>query len=443
MRTVPTAIGVGLSSGYRMFYLVKIEGRVSADADTLYYWTTAGKNNDGNAMTLKETSGGGSLTYDSGMIAMLVNGESRDGIGRIEAGIDIETGGASSAVSDIKIEILNQERFDKTITSTNVKLENRPITLYMGFIPGGASPTVVIQSDMIKLYSGIIEHLNNFDFSDFSFDCIDSSFARHKDVPSTIVETATYPYAPKESVGKPIPIVYGSVSGSESADRDYETISPFPTVKTSYISQTYAISDHELHTYTSAYVYSPENNLFGLLASGDITSSNTSSGATLSSGGNNVIATFRQIPNLEDTETSVDVDITNAVDQVATNYVDLGASKKLYARLEVPQEVGELVDSTGGSALVTIRMDFDTIASGNTATIKYFTPTETATTPDVTDADGNTTVTRNTAAGVTWTNLGNWAFGITTPVGATSVRVKHICIEYHVKMFSRGRPRAT
>ena len=53
MRTIPAAISTGLSSGYRMFYLVKIEGRVSADADTLYYWTTADKNNDGNTLTLK------------------------------------------------------------------------------------------------------------------------------------------------------------------------------------------------------------------------------------------------------------------------------------------------------------------------------------------------------------------------------------------------------
>ena len=442
MRTIAAAISTGLSSGYRMFYLVKIEGRVSADADTLYYWTTADKNNDGNTLILKETSGGGSLTYDSGMIAERIDGESRNGLGPVEVGIDIESGGGSSAVSDIDVEILNQERFDQTIVSTNVKLENRPITVYLGFVPSGASPTVAIQSDMLKLYSGILEDINSFDFSDYSLRCIDSAFSRHKDVPSTVVDSVTYPYAPKESLGKPIPVVYGSASASESAERDYETISPFPTIKVDYISNEYAISDHELHTYTSVYIYSSENNLYGLMGpSGDFVTSNTSSGASVETSGVEVIATFRQIPNLEDAETSVAVDITNAVDQVTTNYVDLGASKKLYCRLEIPEEIGELVDSTGGSALVTIRMDFETIASGDTATIKYFTPTETATTPDVTDADSNTTVTRSTTTGVTWTNLGTWAFGITTAVAATSVRVKHIAIEYYVRVFSTGKPR--
>ena len=446
MRTLPTAISTGFSDKLRMFYLVKIAGTVATEGDTLYYWPTTGKNNAGETLVLKETAVGASLSYDSGMIAREVDGESRDGIGTVEAGVDINLGGGVSSVSDIRIDILNQERFDQTVVSTGLKLENRAVTVYMGFVPSGSTPTVVITTDMIKLYTGIIEEVNDYDFSDYFFRCLDSSFQRHKEIPTTIIDRGLtgYENAPKESIGQAVPVVYGAFYVDETAERDLEEISPAPTVKINDLIQTYAIADHQLHTISKFYYFAEEVGLFAQLTDPD-TTSNTSAGATGQWATGDIIGTIRQIPKNNGVSSTV-ADISNAVDDDYTvSKVTLGNAEKLYGKLDNPPEIGVLVDSAGGTSKATLRVKLATVSSGKTATLNYNDAGagDVAMTPPVTvtDADSDSIVTGDTAGPITFEDLANFQFGAISDAAAGNVEVLHMVIEYHLQLFRLGGPR--
>lgn len=452
MRTIPAAISTGLSSGYRMFYLVKIEGRVSADADTLYYWTTADKNNDGNAITLKETSGGASLTYDSGMIAAFIDQEATDGIGPVEAGVDIEVEGGVASVSNFDLTILNQERFDQTITSTNLKLENRPITVYMGFVPSGASPTVLIQSDMIKIYTGVIESVNTFDFSQHSISCVDSAFMRHKMMPTTVIDSDTYKLAPPESIGQVIPVVYGDFVGSTlSNDVKYETRAPAPGILTDEANLVFHFSDHEMHTFpvgntflltaNKFYTFDSSLRVYPVIASTAVTVANTSSGST---------GKPTEVPILVNifwqgkakgalTDSSV-ATYENCVDDSATTKVDLDGAdlNKQDLTVRAARQPSNVIDE---SYTFNWNAEFGAIAVGGGGNLLYKEDSGVATTDTAyTDADANNEV---QGGGLTAkpSQVVNYQLGVRAATG--TAEVENIYMQMNsVKLsgFSEARP---
>jgi len=148
---------------------------------------------------------------------------------------------------------------------------------------------------------------------------------------------------------------------------------------------------------------------------------------------------YRQRPTVEDSVTTV-ADITNVIDQSLLTTVTMVKDELLYCRLEVPTDIGELTDPTGGSPYATIRIRFGVIGNLSTADIKYLTPTPAPIAPTVDDTSSNLTVTRATETGITWEKLGDWAFGLTAGSDvSTSVVVKHIVVEYYVKNYSQGR----
>ena len=435
-RTVPAAILTGLSTGLPMFYLVKIEGSIST-----LYWVTNKLNLAGSTLVLKETSAGGALTTDATMIAYKFTGPSGqeevvDGVGQIESSVDISQGGAVATVSDVDIEILNQARYDSTILAAGNNFENRPVTIYLGFIPTGTSPTVVIADDMVARWTGICDDVFDLDYSRMFLRCVDSAFLRHKDIPMTVVTKTAFSYAPKESIGKVIPAVYGSFYGTEEDEKDLMTLDPAPTVRTS--KNVFSISDHELHTYSKSYVFANAAQGFGLLTDPTSTT-NTASGATLTFTGV-VYATFRQLPKIKGAGSSGVGDIDAAVDDSLTTEFNYNGNVKAFSKLDAPEDVGDL-QATGA-----IRMRHGTIV-GSGGKIQHWTGAayvDALTNATYSSAQSDTTTSSTINLTLTWAILRDYEWGVSLNVDASQTgNVKVINIEYQVRMFELYGPPVT
>ncbi len=349
MRTLPTAITTGLSTGLPTLWLVKIAGKVST-----YYWPTASKNAAGNTLVLKATSGGSGLTYDSTMIAAEIDGESVAGIGEIDRSVDIRAGGAVASIGDVDIRILNQGRFDATILATAEQLEGREVSIYLGFVPDGATPTVVIADDMLLQWSGIVDDMNDFDFGEYLLSCVDHTFARHKPIPETLVDKTTYPNAPDESLGQPLPEVYGDFSHatSEQFAQDHMLLSLIPSVKVDTIAQNFVFANHQMHTQGNIYYFSSD--LYAQIVSGGPTKVNTTI-ASCDWGGlgmEKVVGAFVVQPRIVKYGYGTPLNAQNAVDEDDSTGVTLTyaipnqAVEYMVGR--VPSE-GDLTDSTGST----------------------------------------------------------------------------------------------
>lgn len=275
MRTIPSAINNGFANGDILIWLVKIQ----ASGGNTYYWPTVGKNRTGQALILKETALGAALTYDSSMIH-------ESGIGAVENSADIELGGSVASVSDFNMQIMNHNRFDKNIISAGIDLENRVIELFFGFLPSGSNPTIVIQTDMIRQFTGVIDDVMDFDYRGFALKCIDGTFIRHTNIPTAIVDKISYPNAPSESIGQPLPLVYGDfASATMENDIKTEVHNPCPSVFIDEINRVFAFSNHAMHTFPAGntfllqsnkfYVYESTMNIFAVLASTNITVTNS------------------------------------------------------------------------------------------------------------------------------------------------------------------------
>lgn len=251
MRTIPAPINTGFTQGYLSFRLVKIE----ASGGIIFYWPTLDKNRAGYKLILKETSGGGALTYDASMIAAETEtGEEINGIGEIESSVSLYDGGGVSSVSDVELTILNHDSFDRMIVQQLINIENRPITIYYGFIPEGENPTVVIQDHMFKEYSGLVEDVNEYDYTEYILRCVDATFQRHQDIPVRIITETDYPNAPIEMIGEAIPEIYGDFSQIEALGANNfedllitERLSPCPAFLIDSINRQFMLCGHELH----------------------------------------------------------------------------------------------------------------------------------------------------------------------------------------------------
>jgi hypothetical protein len=245
MKTLPTPISTGLSSNLAQFWLVKVEGSAAT-----YYWTTQTKNLTAQTLILKDATA--IVTADSGVIAKVIDGDDQVGISQIEFGVDISQGGAISSAADVEIDILNQDRKDTTILATPNRLEYRPVTVYMGYIPAGVSPTVEITLDMLQMWTGVVDDVLDFDYGHFALKCTDGVFLRHKDIPTTVIDSTAYPYAPEENLGKPLPDIYGDFYPASAtalkAALLYETVNPAPSIMTDEPGKVFHFAGHVLHT---------------------------------------------------------------------------------------------------------------------------------------------------------------------------------------------------
>lgn len=398
MRTIPTAITDGFTNNLQPFWLVVIR------ASTVYYWPTIGKNLAGNALIIKETSGGAAVTYDSDVIADEVDNSQIDGLGDVETECGLLDGGGVGSIGEFNIEILNQDRFDQAVTAAEVNLENVAVELYFGFVPSGATPTVVIADDMLKLWSGVIDEPDDFDYRTAQLKCIDGSFQKHKEIPTTVLDEDNHPNAPPENWGKPIPIVYGTFyeaaatlepgfsMAEEEREWDFMDICPVPAIKTKDVEEEFVIADHAIHTLKSIWVYGGgDNRIYGkLFAYGAGYGTGYQYGGTPAPTTSNItgpsvftivgdyVAFFRQVPKARGTQSDASITaiiLRDSIDDSLITGLTLTGTKRAAYILKRPAGVGEFVTTdpnTGDGRFVRVWIFNGAISGTVSITWEYF-----------------------------------------------------------------------
>jgi hypothetical protein len=247
MRTLPANFSTGLSNNYRMVWLVKLTGSAAT-----YYWLT---NKTGRTATsdVALTESTVAKTYDSSLLAKSVNNSGLYAISEIEQNIDISMGGAVGSSSDVDLTLLNQLRLDTTLAGYG--LENRAVSIYCGFIPDGATPTLEV-TDMVCLWTGVFDS-HEEDYSQTICYLKDARDQRHKLIPQTIIDKETYPYAPDESIGQVLPILYGDfiVAGLDVDNIYFEMYSLVPAICINKIINDFVVAGHITHTTGGVYYH--------------------------------------------------------------------------------------------------------------------------------------------------------------------------------------------
>lgn len=381
--------------------------------------------------------------------------------------MDISQGGGISSAADVEIDILNQDRKDTTILTAPNRLEYRPVTIYMGYIPAGASPEVEITTGLLQMWTGVVDDVLDFDYGHFRLACTDEVFLRHKEIPLTIIEETAYPDAPKENIGKPLPMVYGAfydpsatVGGFTFADEEKawitERLFPVPCIKIADVDEQFAIADHAIHTLKSVWVSGGDNGLSGKLyvsgaaygagneyAGSAAPSSSVITGPSTFKLEGDYVAYFRQLAKKRGTRTSAGVTIAEfktTIDEDFDTTLSLGPAEKVAYQLIRPVSIGQFVavDVSVGNVDFNFRVFFGTVTGSGAYETYYWNGTsETLATSGTVTSDSrlNTnfdipTLDLDTLSNYQWIFKNN-SGGI--------MAIDHVYLEYSMRVGNQGK----
>jgi len=248
MKTLTTNISAGYQGGSTPVYLVRIKPASAYDTwsspyDEGFFWSTAD-------VTINADSGTDWLynlnntDYDETMI-------DKNGISSIVQSVDISKGGNIGEIGGVTIKILNQERFDRTLSDNNIQLENRLIKIGLIF----SDKSNVNDTNILEIYRGIIKDID-YNYDQISLKIIDDSLKRHKYLPKTIITNEGYPASPKKSINEVIPILYGDISS-------YDNAFAFGVITARFLGdQKINIDDQIISSLTNIGVYDSNNELY-------------------------------------------------------------------------------------------------------------------------------------------------------------------------------------
>ena len=172
------------ATSYQLLYLIEVDADVPGAATTTLRYGT-------RQYTIPSTS----TTYEDKL---------RDG-GLSLGGHQARIGGGLAEVSGFSYVLANEAQESVTLADAYF-LENDAVRVYLIFISGSED-----SDDKIEIARGVIE---NYPFSmrDFTFDVIDGSDKDFKQFPTLAINLIDHPFAPVDSLGKIIPVVFGEVN---------------------------------------------------------------------------------------------------------------------------------------------------------------------------------------------------------------------------------------
>jgi len=364
MRTLPANFSTGLANHYMMVWLVKLTGSAAT-----YYWLSNKRGNTATSdVVLTESSV--EKSYDSSLLARLIDGGQVSPIGEINSSIDISMGGNVASSSDVDLILLNQDRFDETLATYN--LENRAVSIYVGFIPNGASPTLEV-TNMLCIWTGVFDsHEENF--GQIVCHLVDSRDARHKAIPQTVINSEDYPRAPAESLGQVLPILYGDFTESSAQAIYFEVFNLAPAICTDKIYNKYCIAGHITHTANYALYYADSlkcpafiGSFDGVDAFTDPTLDTDDSGlSTVLLAAGQLIGSVFQMLSFAGSGNNI-TDFYKAIDGDATTYATINNSGSEQLECCLSSTPEETLFPVGISPLVPFRMFFivDEVVSGD------------------------------------------------------------------------------
>ena len=230
-------------------------------------------------------------------------------------------------------------------------------------------------------------------------------------------------------------MLYGSFSDDEDLERDFETVSPVPTVKVDDTAQKFLIAGHECFSFSSVYTFSSENNVFGKLDDPDTTTNISTETSFDYVYGGTIIAAYRQIPKLAGAGTTAPYP-ERISDSIYDTWTDVGHGiGNVYRMLEPPKQIGDLCDAIGGSAKFKLRLYMMGVYDYEPG--KLFLSMDGFATAAIT---ASSFITADTASGLTWLHLTTSKFGIfDNGAIAMTASARHLVVEYYVKAYNLTR----
>jgi hypothetical protein len=247
MLTLTTSVADAVNNEKAIAWLLKI----TLDSTTYYFGSNI-------PLTLSGTP------YVGGFII-------QGGVGEIEQGMDILEGGGIDYIGALKITLNNfaDEGFVHKYFppfSSNQWL-NRKVEV------GIAGPGATASSDVTWLYTGRIDDVNA-SLSEVVLDVMDWQERFEQDLPKVLINKETYPNAPEESIGLPLPILYGDfVPTKESSANDWSDMYQWtyaPTICINKGQLIFCAAGHVTHTMTTDRAYHRVDGMkaFGIIICG-------------------------------------------------------------------------------------------------------------------------------------------------------------------------------
>jgi len=323
LRTPPAKFLSDIESGKDVFFAIKLVSDVKTR-----YWVTSKA-----SFTLWNTTAadGGhvALTKDAGQIAGKIDGQDEDGISEIQWGVDLSRfGGGVGQISNFSFTILNQEQMNVQLDAEN--FIHQTVSIYMGFVDTSTGTGL---GDMVQIGTFMVDNIEPYHYARLVFSCVDVSMhVANALLPKKLITKASHPRALEESIGKPLPLLYGDfqtyqselvVGGYGMLHKHFEEYDLAPTVVTSFAKSafdsdapTHTIASHTLFSFGAGFMFG--NDVLGEIDSTDIAFINSVYGGVDIL--KQFVATWYLVPDAEQ------ADITTAIES-STNQFDYAKDK--------------------------------------------------------------------------------------------------------------------
>lgn len=181
----------------------------------------------------------------------------QNGVDSIDSLVDTSIGGGLASIGNTSLslnEIITQNGLHRDFKpqSAGTELINRAVEIGCVYNFGSLSTT-----DIVWLYSGVIDDFN-YSIDKLNLDVVAAREIDSLNLPRETVNTADYPNAPEESLGLPIPILYGDFIAGNTEYSDAVPcayIRACPTVCINKNDGIFYASSHVCHSVNPSHFY--------------------------------------------------------------------------------------------------------------------------------------------------------------------------------------------
>lgn len=258
--------------------------------------------------------------------------------------VDLPSNEGIASINDFSITLANQRLmfFEADVRFSDILddyyFAGSVVRVYQWF------DELTLKSDAELIFTGICKQ-PEFDLNEIRFEITedDSVFI---DIPTSLITLNEYSDAPDESIGNPLPIVYGNDWFFSPELSRNESISPCICVD-KYL-QKYCIANHEVkHSSLGTNgddikIYLEEAGIYGYLYAPNVSFNNDNEGAFFTLNGN-IYYHFYNIPTIKGNQySSAITDYADALDFSLATSITLNANETFYLKFDKFPSLGQL-----------------------------------------------------------------------------------------------------
>jgi hypothetical protein len=356
MRNVQNEIINGMANNWEKGFLIKIAGK----EDSIWLST--------KAISIFVNSLEIPVEYDR--LCEIIDDDNIPAVSNMRSGMDISFGGGNTYISDFAINLLNYDSFNEILE--NPDFENGMVTVYLFFIHPGIS--YILLSNAMVINNGIIDSIIYYNSTRIIVKCTGGDYFKHRIIPENKINRNDYPFAPESSIGKTIPMLYGSFLGTDLRLNNYNLA---PAYNIDENSREYIFAKHEcksdsIHCYT----FVKKNQAISDIISNWVYS-NSSLCSTAKLTGDLKCEIILQ-PKLKGTQMDSEYNnnYKNAVDNCPSTSVNIQSNDNFYLKFDkiVNPGINEIFSENNSFGYLKVCFSFGTVVNGTTgkaAKVKY------------------------------------------------------------------------